>query len=106
MTFLPPLGSRSARSPGQAARCGRGRRTSGYRPFAELLEDRSLLSATIQGSVFEDLNGNGARDVGDPATAGVTVYLDQNQNAQLDAGEASTVTDAAGTYSFAGLAAG
>lgn len=35
--------------------------------------------------------------------SGWTVYLDQNNNGQLDAGETSTVTGADGDYSFTGL---
>ncbi|MDZ4851880.1 MAG: putative Ig domain-containing protein [Pirellulaceae bacterium] len=38
-----------------------------------------------------------------PGLAGVTVYLDQNQNGQLDSFERSTTTDAQGNYSFKGL---
>src|SRR5262245_45944477 len=72
----------------------------------ECLEDRTLLSAGIQGSLFHDRNGDGARGPGEPALAGVTVYLDQNHNGTRDSGEASTSTDAAGAYQFSGLADG
>ncbi len=48
----------------------------------EQLEARQLLSGTgaVSGTVFEDLNGNGARDVGDTGLAGVGVFLDLNNN--------------------------
>jgi hypothetical protein len=74
----------------------------------ELLEDRSLPSVTIQGSVFVDANANGIRDTGESnlAQAGITVWLDQNHNGVLDAGEVSTTTQADGTYQFTGLAPG
>ncbi len=38
----------------------------------------------IDGTVFEDLNGNGVKDVGEPGTPGWMVYLDQNNNGVLD----------------------
>lgn len=83
-----------------ASRCHRNRLN------LETLEDRTVPSA-IQGSLFEDLNGDG--NIGtDPslALAGVTMYLDQNQNGIRDVGEVTTQTNASGAFSFVGLAAG
>ncbi len=62
--------------------------------------------AVIQGIKFKDWNGNGVRDANENALAGVTIYLDQNQNGQLDSGEISTVTASDGSYQFTGLTAG
>jgi RHS repeat-associated protein len=42
----------------------------------------------------------------EPGLPGWTVYLDQNNNGQLDPGEPSTVTDANGRYFFKNLAPG
>src|SRR5581483_6273902 len=42
-----------------------------------------LLSSTITGTVFNDVNGDGSR-VGDPGVSGVTVFLDGNHNGALD----------------------
>lgn len=42
---------------------------------------------------------------GSNPAAGWTIYLDQNQNGVLDAGETNTVTDTNGNYSFTGLSA-
>ncbi len=58
----------------------------------------------IQGVVYEDSNTNGQRDTGEPPLSGITVYLDSNDNGILDTGEPSTTTNAAGQYSFTGLA--
>src|SRR5262249_44542702 len=55
--------------------------------------------APIYGTVFEDTNGNGSPDVGEPGL-GATVFLDANNNGVLDPGELSTTTDANGTYAF------
>lgn len=60
----------------------------------------------IRGTKWNDLNGNGVQEAGEPGLAGWTIYLDQNLNGQLDTGETSTTTDASGNYAFTGLAAG
>jgi ELWxxDGT repeat protein len=56
--------------------------------------------------MWDDRNGNGVLDAGEPALTGWTIYLDQNLNGQLDVSETSTTTDANGNYAFTGLAAG
>lgn len=65
-----------------------------------------LPPATISGAVFGDYNFNRARDTGEPGLAGRTVYIDTNNNGQLDAGEFSTVTNASGEYLFIDVAPG
>lgn len=61
---------------------------------------------TIQGTAFEDLNGNAMRDDGEGPLADRTIYLDLDMDAELDAGEPRTATDQDGRYSFTGLANG
>ena len=61
---------------------------------------------SIGGLKFNDLNGNGVRDLGDPGLAGVTVFLDTNGNGTLDSGERFTTTDANGNYSFTNVGPG
>jgi hypothetical protein len=51
-------------------------------------------------------NALGSHDADEPGVAGITIYLDTNNNGQLDGGEPSTVTDANGNYSFTMLPAG
>ncbi|MBD2126175.1 DVUA0089 family protein [Microcoleus sp. ZQ-A2] len=70
-----------------------------------LIDNQALVSG-IQGTKWNDLNGNGVKDTGEASLAGWTIYLDQNNNGTLDTGETSTTTDANGNYSFTGLAAG
>jgi hypothetical protein len=74
----------------------------------EALEDRCVPTGTIQGTLFEDVNGNGTRDAGEPglAQAGVTVYLDLNGDRTYQAGEPTALTDAGGNYTFTGLSPG
>ncbi len=72
--------------------------------------------AAIGGTVFADRDHDGSRMPGEEGLPGITVYLDDNNNGVLDAGEASVVTsvdlfytpdiDEAGSYRFEGLAAG
>lgn len=51
---------------------------------------------TISGTKYEDLNGNGARDGGEPGLSGVTIRLYRDGNHV-----ATAVTGAGGSYSFA-----
>ena len=62
--------------------------------------------ATLTGTKFSDLDGDGVKDAGEGPVAGVTIFIDANQNGVLDAGERSTVTDANGNYTFYGVATG
>src|SRR5262245_19648660 len=93
---LDPLCSRLT-SPSRPAR-----RTRRPRPVLrlELLEDRRV-PATISGTVFNDLDGDGVRDPGEPGLAGRTVTL------YAPAGPVAreAVTDAAGNYQFTNLPA-
>jgi len=69
--------------------------------IADALFGNRLETGTINGTKFEDVNGNGARDPGEDGLAGVTISL-------LNAGNISseTTTDASGNFSFTGLSAG
>jgi len=62
--------------------------------------------SSISGTKFNDLDGDGSRDAGEPGLAGWTMYLDANKNGTLDAGEATTTTDANGNYTFTELMPG
>ncbi len=64
---------------------------------------RSMDTRFLQGQSFEDTDGNNRRTQGEPTLAGRTIYLDLNDNEQLDAGEPTQVTDASGTYQFENL---
>ncbi len=66
----------------------------------------ACLEGTISGQKFNDLNGDGIQQPGDLGLAGVTFFLDANNNGVLDPGETSTVTDASGNYTFDGLLPG
>ncbi len=60
----------------------------------------------IEGDAWDDLNGNGVRDAGEPTLAGWTVYLDTDHDGTPDAGERTQVTDASGHYVFNGMPPG
>ncbi len=61
---------------------------------------------SIEGQAFEDANGNGSRDPGEPGLRGWTVFADDNLNGRVDDGEIRAVTDASGTYALRGLSLG
>jgi uncharacterized membrane protein len=65
----------------------------------------SPASGTISGTVYFDTTGNGLTSDDTPLT-GVKVYLDRNNNGQLDANEPTVTTGSNGSYSFTGLASG
>ena len=67
---------------------------------------RLLLSVSVGGTVWHDLDADGTRDAGEPAIVSQEVFLDQNRNRVRDVGEQATLTDALGRYAFAGLPAG
>src|SRR5262249_20388451 len=60
----------------------------------------------VGGTVFLDVNANGAREPGETALSGQVVYLDLNNNGRLDPGEPSAVTDASGVFTLSGVVAG
>ncbi|MGB3510252.1 MAG: SdrD B-like domain-containing protein [Microcoleaceae cyanobacterium] len=61
-------------------------------------------TGNIGGVTFEDLNGDGFLDPGEPGIGGVVVYFDQNNNTVRDADELSVVSDINGNYGFSNLA--
>ncbi|GAA2658384.1 conserved repeat domain-containing protein [Actinosynnema pretiosum] len=75
--------------------------TSGSAPSGYVFAEKR---GSLAGLVFEDDNGDGVRDPGEPAIGGVTVTLtgtDVNGDVSL-----TQVTDTAGGYSFTGLLTG
>lgn len=63
-------------------------------------------TGSISGRFYNDLNGNGAQNAGEPALAAWQVYIDSNNNGIYDAGEPTTFTDASGNYAIRGVGAG
>ena len=61
---------------------------------------------SISGSKWNDLDGDGMRDAGEPGLAGVTIYLDINDNGQQDGDEPFTATNEEGNYTFTNLTPG
>ena len=62
--------------------------------------------ASIGDFVWDDLDGNGVFDAGEPGLAGVTVYLDLNGNGVMDAGEPADTSDGSGAYDITDLPTG
>ena len=63
-------------------------------------------TAQVSGTVYQDRNVNLRIDGADVQRGGAIVYVDLDQNGQLDPGDLRTVTDMYGTYGFEGLADG
>jgi hypothetical protein len=64
--------------------------------ITNLQRDVFFFKVEISGFVFNDVNGNGVRDAGEPGLAGVTVNLNDAQGNFIT----STTTDASGEYDF------
>ncbi|HPT36834.1 MAG TPA: SdrD B-like domain-containing protein, partial [Methanothrix sp.] len=60
----------------------------------------------ISGIKFQDKNGNGQRDTGEPPLSGWTIFNDSNQDGALQSGEISDVTDSQGIYNITNLIPG
>ena len=71
-----------------------------------VVSNAACFTGSISGTKFNDVNGDGIQESGDTGLAGLTVYLDTNNNDSLDVGEISATTDANGAYTFTHLAPG
>lgn len=63
-------------------------------------------SSTIIGCKYLDVDNDGFRDGTEPPMENVRIFIDSNNNGQLDTGEPTTLTDRNGEYRFTNLAAG
>ena len=65
-----------------------------------------MVNPRIAGTVFNDADDDGVFDTAEAGLSGVVVYLDANDNGQLDGGEQNVTTPAGGAYTLGGLADG
>lgn len=70
---------------------------------SEIILQAQASSGSIKGRLFNDTNDSGKIDLGETPLAGRTVFADADNDAVLDAGEISAVTDADGFYRLDGL---
>lgn len=61
---------------------------------------------SIGGTVYNDLNGNGAKNPGEIGIVGRTLWIDADENGAFDAGELTATTATSGAYAFTGLGPG
>ena len=64
------------------------------------LSPAAIIAGSISGVKFNDLNGNGIRDAGESGIDGVIIYLDLNNDGQLDENDVSQITASGGRYTF------
>jgi len=65
-----------------------------------------IVTRQITGQVFFDRDSSGGRDPTEAAIPGWTVFLDQDDDGNLDGAETSVLTDAEGRYAFQEVSAG
>lgn len=79
-------------------------------PVAGMVTDANFgfqqRNSSIGELLFNDINGNGTLDAGEPGLAEATLFLDLNGDGALGGNEPSQSTDGNGLFSFIGLAAG
>ena len=63
-------------------------------------------SASLVGTVYEDVDRNGSKSENEHGLPGVNVFLDGNGNSKLDAGELATTTGPDGGYRILGVRPG
>jgi uncharacterized delta-60 repeat protein len=63
-------------------------------------------TASISGTLYNDLNGNGKRDTGEPALSAWQVYVDSNNDGVYTPGEAVANSNSSGYYKISGLVPG
>jgi len=61
---------------------------------------------SISGHKYNDTNGNGQLDPGETGLQNWSIFIDGNSNGTKDVGEASTLSDTDGIYSFTNLTPG
>lgn len=80
-----------------------------------LVVDGDATPGEIHGAVWEDVEVDGIRELGEPGMPGVTVYLDLNNNGELNSTDVSQTTrtddpatpeDETGTFAFTELSPG
>lgn len=77
-----------------------------YTAGAALVLTQQPLPIRLEGTVYEDQNGNNQQDVGDQGIAGVTLALYELQGSSYVATGKTTTTDANGQYAFENVAPG
>ncbi len=65
-----------------------------------------ISTATVSGTVFNDLNGDGVRQIREPGLAGAFVYADITNVGYYVVGDPTASTDANGKFAFTGLDSG
>jgi hypothetical protein len=63
-------------------------------------------NASISGQMFNDLNGDGVREISEPVLSGWTIYIDTNNDGTFDTGDVQVTGGSNGVYTFSNLVAG
>lgn len=82
--------------------CRHAKKARGVSSTPEILETRILLTASVSGVVFNDLNGNGTQDAGEPEFSSVAVTVTDGSGATVGSG----TTTGLGEFNFTSLPTG
>jgi subtilisin family serine protease len=64
------------------------------------------IPGSVAGVKYNDLNGNGQRDAGEPGLAGFVIYVDINNDGLIGVGEPAAITDSQGRFLIHGVRPG
>ncbi len=70
------------------------------------IESEDVLYGTLGDRVWNDIDGDGVQDGGEPGINGITVFADLDDDGVQDADEPSAVTNGDGDYRITGLTSG
>jgi hypothetical protein len=79
---------------------------AGFQEWSVGLSSLAPAGGSIYGVKFYDANFNKMQDPGEQGLPDWVIYLDTNNNHELDPGETYAITDATGHYAFTNLATG
>ncbi len=71
---------------------------SGTQVFNDLDFGNKPAPGSVEGIKYDDRNGTGQRDAGEPGLAGFVIYVDVNNDGLIGVGEPASVTDASGRF--------
>ncbi len=93
-------------SNGQSATVGYDLVTGRGTPKANILLPDLAGGASVSGTIYNDVNENGALDSGEPTLSGWTVFVDFNGTGVETANDITAVSDSNGNYTFTDLPGG
>src|SRR5262249_34922413 len=105
-TLLRPASPLLPAAAPPATRLGGRTRKGGTASQTYTLDVVDAAAATLSGTLFDDANGDGVQQAGEPGQPGWAVFVDRDQSGRRDPGEWFALTDAGEAYTLSGVLPG